>query len=117
MKEDYLPRYSQKLEGFPSKGVIRITASRKKCDIIITQLRRVLKNVQTSKLSLLDLMPPPDEKPEIRQLNRWADKRFDDAALQELGRLTNTEITRVLENKVAGDNRPKKEVCFDNYSF
>ena len=116
MKEDLLPTYIEKLEGFPSTGVIRITASRVKCDVIITELRRILGNVQTLKLSLLDLMPY-DKGLEIRHLNRWADKNFDDAALHELGHLTNTEIIRIPEKKMAGAKRPTKEVRVDCYSF
>jgi hypothetical protein len=118
LKEDYLPRYAEKHEGFPSQGVIRITASRNKCDIVITQLRQVLENIQTSKLSLVDLMPPPDENRfPARTIDRWADKHFDDEALFELGRLTNTEISRVLQKNIAGDTRPKKEVCVDCHLF
>lgn len=111
MKEDFLPRHTEILKAFPETGVVRITASRRSCDIIVNQLNWVLENVRSLKLSLVDLMPPVEErKNRFRKTDRWADRNFDDEALFELGRMTNTTITRVPHRNLPGRNLPAKEV-------
>jgi hypothetical protein len=110
MKKDFLPRYGEDLESI-SEGVIRITASRRKCDLVISQLELALGNIKRVELDLLDLMPAWDQKKvERRQKDRWIEATFTPETLLELSRLTDTEISQIHHKAIAGDNKHKKEV-------
>jgi Mitochondrial inner-membrane-bound regulator len=83
----------EKIEAFRSRGVIRITTGRVKADLIIQDVEQALKRIRRMRISLFDLAPLP-ENPKV------ADKRFDDATLLELSRLTNTDIVRQTQRNV-----------------
>jgi len=109
MKKDILPRYGEDLES-TSEGVIRITASRRKCDVVIRQLELALGNIKRLKLNLLDLRPYLKNTKRPRILEHWINGYFTPESLVELSRLTDTGITQIPDQATSGVNAIKGQV-------
>ncbi|RDL41043.1 uncharacterized protein BP5553_01022 [Venustampulla echinocandica] len=97
IKKSILAGKGEKLEAFHLHGIIRITATEKTSDRIIREIERVLKNIKRIQFSLVDLMPPPivGKSMKAPRVRRRLDPTFDDTTLAELGRITNTHVTRL----------------------
>jgi hypothetical protein len=97
---EHLVHDGENLEVFLSRSVIRVTTPHFRKTLIIQAIEEALKGVEKRRLALGDLYPASLGKPNARKLQKWVQRNFDDASLQELGRLSGTSISRKSKHKV-----------------
>ncbi|CAG8962016.1 hypothetical protein HYFRA_00014124 [Hymenoscyphus fraxineus] len=92
-----LGRAGEDIETFPSTGVVKITTTRRRYEPVIKRIESELKNIRILPISLSDLLPSSQSgrKLSIDKIQEWAASQFDDEALLELSRLTDTKITKM----------------------
>jgi hypothetical protein len=100
---EYINGEDERIDGFRSKHTIRITATRQKSEVIISEIEQVVQNIRREDIYLGDLMQPGHN---WQQLRKWADAQFNSTTIKHLSRMTNTEI----------DELPKKRVCTPEHS-
>ncbi|RFU30645.1 hypothetical protein B7463_g5681, partial [Scytalidium lignicola] len=109
ISEEYITGDLEKIEAFKSRGVIRITTTRQKSNIIIQKVEEKLQSIRNLEVSLENLVPPA-KRADAEQLKEWTNSNLDDVVLSELSRLTRTDIARLPGNKLlisSFDNDPK----------
>ena len=95
----------ERLESFKSKDIkrsrnaIRITTTRIKSYAIVRDLERTLKGIHRIQMPLKALMPTL-EKGEKSDFRKWVDTQFDDSVIEEVARLTNTDIRKTSSDTV-----------------
>ncbi|KAH8654563.1 mitochondrial inner-membrane-bound regulator-domain-containing protein [Tricladium varicosporioides] len=96
IKEEFLFNREDRIQGFANSGLVRITSRQRQCQLAIKKIEAALHNIRRLEVNFSNLMLPNSnqKKHTNRQLIRWIEANLDDTALGELGRLTNTYITR-----------------------
>ncbi|KAH6668199.1 mitochondrial inner-membrane-bound regulator-domain-containing protein [Halenospora varia] len=96
IKAEFLSDREDRIQGFANSGLVRITSRQRQCQQVIKKIEAALRNIRRLGVNFSNLMPPnPKQKKHTNsQLIRWTEANLDEAALGELGRLTNTYITR-----------------------
>jgi hypothetical protein len=98
---EYLVLDEESLEVFLSRSVIRVTTTHFKKNLIVQAVEKALKGVQKRRFAFGSLYPPSLGKPTGGRLHRWVQRNFSDVALQEVGQLTNTSISRKSKHRVS----------------
>ncbi|CAG8971128.1 hypothetical protein HYALB_00008606 [Hymenoscyphus albidus] len=95
-----LGRAGEDIETFPSTGVVKITTTRRRYKPVIKRIESELKNIRILPISLSDLLPSYQSggKLSVDKIQEWAASQFDDEALLEISRLTDTKITKMPQN-------------------
>lgn len=87
------------MEAFRSRSVIRITAPRTKADAIVRDVEDTVKRIRRVEVSLLDLLPQSPSS-SGKNSKRLLNSPFEDTTLHEVGRLTDTDISKQSKDKV-----------------
>jgi hypothetical protein len=101
----YIVEKKERLESFKSKdtkrsrNAIRITTTRIKSCAIVWDIERTLKGIHRVQIPLKALMPTP-KKGEKSDFRKWIDAQFDDSVIEEVARLTNTDIQKTSSDTV-----------------
>jgi hypothetical protein len=74
---------------------------RHKRDIVLQILEQEVGSIQRKVIHLGDMFLRPQQSPKKgRKLEKWVERNFNDSSLQELGRLTKTDIVKLPKNNV-----------------
>jgi uncharacterized protein HemY len=112
VRDKILRNDDENIEMFPMSNIIRVTGTERRCENAVKWIKNTLKTIERTTISLANLIPLHSGdgrggKHSLEKIEKWADRHFDDATLLELGKLTNSYITR-LAGKSASQ---KRQVC------
>jgi hypothetical protein len=100
IRDNILLNDDESIETFPESNIVRVTGTSVKCESAVKLIKETLQNIARTSISITDLFPVIRGKnfntlKHVRgNLELWANRQFDDATLRELGKLTNSFVTK-----------------------
>jgi hypothetical protein len=99
ISDKLIANQEEKIEAFRARRVIRITAPKEKSSIIVQEIQNVLQNIRHLDVDLNVLLPGQGGMRASE--TRTADEIYGDFMIDELSRLTETQISRLPRNQVS----------------
>lgn len=93
----------ERLEAYRSRNTIRVTTTNAKKYVIVDAIQQAVKCIRRDDINISAILP---KNLSARQIDKFVETHFDDAALAALGQLTNTKITRPARTHVSTLTKP-----------